>query len=89
MLTKPAKLAVLTNPPGSTVVPVALERYPAVPRPITVDVNCASKKDVLTKPAKLAVLTKPVKLAVLTKPAKLAVLTNPPGSTAVPVALER
>ena len=37
--TKLAKLAVLTNPPGSTAVPVALEIYPAVPRPMTVDVN--------------------------------------------------
>ena len=49
----------LTNPPGMTTVTVPLERYPAVPRPITVDVNCASKKDVLTKPTKLAVLTNP------------------------------
>ena len=33
--------------------------YPAVPRPITVDVSCVSKKLVLIKFARFAVLTNP------------------------------
>ena len=86
METKPARLAVLIRPPG-IIVAVTLDRYPTVPRPITVDITALFSADVLTRPAKLAVDirlakfavdTKFVKLAVDTKFVKLAVDTNPP-----------
>ena len=43
--TRPAKLAVETNPPIEGIV----EIYPAVPRPITVEVSCVARYGVLTK----------------------------------------
>ena len=46
MLTKSAKLAVLTNPPGIAATPIADEIYPVVPRPMTVLVKLA----VVTEP---------------------------------------
>ena len=40
--TRLVKFAVLINPPGSLAV-TALDRYPAVPRPATVDAICVVK----------------------------------------------
>jgi hypothetical protein len=37
----------------------ALETYPAVPRPVTVDVNCVCKKEVETKFNKFGAETNP------------------------------
>jgi hypothetical protein len=67
-------LAVLTNPPRLGI----LDRYPAVPNPMTVEPSCVARNEVLTKFAKFAVEICPAKFAVETKFAKLAVLTNPP-----------
>ena len=78
-----------TKPPGRTAT-VALDKYPAVPNPITVEPSCVAKYEVDTKVAKfavdtrfakLAVDTKFAKLAVDTKVAKLAVLINEPKTT--------
>ena len=41
VLIKFARFAVLTNPSGRTAVPVALDKYPTVPKPITVLVRFA------------------------------------------------
>ena len=65
-----------TKPPGRTAA-VALDKYPAVPNPITVEPSCVAKYEVDTKVAKLAVETRFAKLAVETRFAKLAVLINP------------
>lgn len=46
------------------VVAVALERYPAEPNPVTVEISALLKNDVLTKFTKLGVETKFNKLAV-------------------------
>ena len=42
-----------TNPPRLGI----LEKYPAVPRPITVEPSCVARYEVLTKVARLAVDT--------------------------------
>jgi hypothetical protein len=55
-----------------------VERYPAVPRPASVDANVVSRYEVLTNRDKLAVLTRLARFAVEVKFAKLAVLTTPP-----------
>ena len=64
-----------TKPPGRTAA-VALDKYPAVPNPITVEPSCVAKYEVDTKVAKLAVETRFAKLAVETRFAKLAVETR-------------
>jgi hypothetical protein len=55
--TKLAKFPVDTNPPGRLA--TAEDRYPAVPRPITVEASAVFNVFVDTKLAKLAVLTRP------------------------------
>ena len=69
--TKFTRFAVLTNEPNWIV-----ERYPAVPKPITVEPICVARYEVLTKFARLAVEIWPAKLAVETKLARLAVETR-------------
>ena len=64
-----------TKPPGRTAA-VTLDKYPAVPNPITVEPSCVAKYEVDTKVAKLAVETRFAKLAVDTRFAKLAVETR-------------
>jgi hypothetical protein len=59
------------------------DRYPAVPRPITVDPSCVWRYEVDTRVAKLAVETRVAKLAVETKLARFAVETRFPRFTAV------
>ena len=71
--TKFAKFAVLT-----TEVQTIVERYPAVPKPITVEPSCVARYEVLTKFARLAVEIWPARFAVDTKFARLAVETRPP-----------
>ena len=39
---RPARLAVLTNP-NPPIFVNALDKYPAVPRPITVEASCVAK----------------------------------------------
>ena len=65
---------------------ICVERYPTVPKPMTVEPSCVWRYDVDTSVAKLAVETRFAKFAVetrfakfavLTKLAKLAVLTRP------------
>ena len=58
-------------------IPVILETYPEVPRPLTVEANCVSRKVVETRFAKLAVETRLTRLAVETRFARLAVETTP------------
>ena len=53
------------------------EIYPAVPRPMSVDVSCEAKKVVETKVAKFAVETRFTRLAVETRDVRLAVETTP------------
>ena len=60
-------MAVEINPSGR-VAAVAEDKYPTVPKPITVDVSALSKNEVLTKSARFAVETNPTKLAVEIKP---------------------
>ena len=62
--TKFAKFAVDTKPPGR-IAAVALDKYPAVPNPITVEPSCVAKYEVDTKVAKLAVLTNPPRAGIL------------------------
>ena len=45
MLTRLARLAVETNPPGIVATPIADEIYPVVPRPMTVLVKLAVVRD--------------------------------------------
>ena len=51
--TCPARFAVDTKPPRLGI----LDRYPVVPRPITVEPSCVVRYEVLTRVAKLAVDT--------------------------------
>ena len=77
--TKLARFAVETNPP----ICGRVERYPAVPRPTTVDVTCESKKNTKLDPnasnvlvsceSKKLVETKLARLAVDTRDVRLAV----------------
>jgi hypothetical protein len=52
---------------------LALDIYPALPKPITVEVSCEAKYVVETRFARLAVDTKFARLAVETKFARFAV----------------
>jgi hypothetical protein len=61
---------------GVETTPGTEERYPAVPRPLTVEATWVSKYVVETKLARFAVETRLVKLAVETKLFKLAVETK-------------
>ena len=70
--TKLARFAVETNPP----IAGNVERYPRVPRPITVEVSCEAKYVVDTKFDKFAVETKEARLAVEIWEAKFAVETR-------------
>jgi hypothetical protein len=74
--TKFAKFAVDTKPPGR-IAAVALDKYPAVPNPITVEPSCVAKYEVDTKVAKFAVDTRPVRLAVLINEPKTTVEIYP------------
>jgi len=65
---------------------ICVERYPTVPKPMTVEPSCVWRYDVDTSVAKLAVETRfakfaveiwPAKFAVETRLTKLAVLTRP------------
>ena len=67
--TKVAKFALDTNPPKAGI----LERYPAVPRPITVEPSCVARYVVETKPVRFAVDTISAKLAVLTSEPRVTV----------------
>ena len=70
--TKLAILAVLTRPARVGM----LERYPAVPRPITVEPSCVWRYEVETRVAKLAVDTKLARFAVETKLARFAIICD-------------
>jgi hypothetical protein len=65
-----------TKPPGRTAV-VALDKYPAVPNPITVEPSCVAKYEVETKLARFAVETKLARLAVLINEPKATVERYP------------
>jgi hypothetical protein len=53
--TKDVRFAVETKPP----IAGSVDKYPALPRPITVDVSCEARKLVETRFAKFAVETTP------------------------------
>ena len=47
---------------------MVLDKYPAVPKPTTVDPICVARYDVLTSPVRFAVDTRLARFAVDTKP---------------------
>ena len=51
----------LTNPPRLGM----LERYPAVPSPLTVEVSCVARYEVLTRLTRFAVEINPPRLGML------------------------
>ena len=60
MDTKPIKFAVDTNPLKFAVLTIdpktIVEKYPAVPKPMTVEPICVARYDVLTRVVRFAVL---------------------------------
>ena len=69
-------MAVDTKPLGIMAL-VALERYPTVPKPITVLVRAFAKKEVDTKSARLAVDTKPFGIMALVALERYPTVPNP------------